>query len=417
MRKLLFTIVSAWLFMVWCAEGAIPQREKYDPLFVIDLGQELPSYEELQTFYREKHTLYDRKYQWHWAIGNVFDAAFRATINEYGHAEKRIKAENEQSLLDALELLPKEYYQYIGPYLHTVPGISDKILNLPGIKETKNQFPKRLAPQVADIPDIEYLSPYLYFLLMPEAWPGNEPSEVPLPKTKPVKQVRNHELYELIKNIVPADDFYPDATQKKGLDPSDLRSLQITATSPLTSGDIRAFVRTLPKLNELQGNIEAMAKIYGAGSLLDYWENEQGKSLPVSSFKDLVAPCSRLLQKMRVADEERYLKLIVANDGFTPEGWAYTCDKTIRAYRLATLSASTAQSLKAYALGAYNQEIREMLGDKKAQMQFVTMQAALRMHESSRHDVLEVYKNRELLRESFDKAGYSIIAAPIAVSN
>ena len=73
--------------------------------------------------------------------------------------------------------------------------------------------------------------------------------------------------------------------------------------------------------------------------------------------------------------------------------------------------------MKAYALGAYNQEIREMLGDKKAQMQFVTMQAALRMHESPRHDVLEVYKNRELLRESFDKAGYAIIAAPIAVSN
>ena len=68
-------------------------------------------------------------------------------------------------------------------------------------------------------------------------------------------------------------------------------------------------------------------------------------------------------------------------------------------------------------MGAYNHEIREMLGDKRAEMQFVTMQAALRMHESPRHDVLEVYKNRELLRESFENVGYSIIAAPIAVSN
>ena len=54
-----------------------------------------------------------------------------------------------------LENMHKEYYQYIGPYLHTVPTISEKVLNMPGIKETKNKFPTRIAPQVADIEDIE----------------------------------------------------------------------------------------------------------------------------------------------------------------------------------------------------------------------------------------------------------------------
>ena len=61
-----------------------------------------------------------------------------------------------------IQSLPKQYYPYIGPYLHTVPNMSPKILNLPGIKETKNQFPERIAPQLKDIPNLEFLSPYLY---------------------------------------------------------------------------------------------------------------------------------------------------------------------------------------------------------------------------------------------------------------
>ena len=356
-------------------------------------------------------------YQWHWNIGNIFDNVFRATINEYGGTEKRIKQKNEKMLLDALSLLPPEYYQYIGPYLHTVPGISDKVLNLPGIKETKNKFPTRIAAHVQDIPNIEYLSPYLYFLLMPEAWGEDTAIEKPKVQHKPIRQIRNDKLYDLIKNLVPADEFYPDSQKKPTVDLSDLRTKEITVNSPLTSGDIKAFARTLPELNELQENIEVMAQIYGAGALLDYWENEHGKGLPVSSFKDLIYPCSRLLQKMRIAGQEYWLKLKLAKNGFTPEEWAYTCDKTIRAYRLATISHGMSMSLKSYVLGVYNDEIRHLLGDERAEMQFLSMQGALRMHEATRHDILEVYKNRELLHESFHNIGYSIIAAPVAVSN
>jgi len=41
----------------------------------------------------------------------------------------------------------------------------------------------------------------------------------------------------------------------------------------------------------------------------------------------------------------------------------------------------------------------------------------LRMHGAPRDDILEVYKNRQLLSDSFQNAKYSIIAAPIAISN
>lgn len=416
MRKFLFFICA--LLIAAAAQAGIPNREKYDKYFAVDLNEELPDYEELQKRFVAKHSVYDRKYNWHWNIGNIFDAAFRMTINEYGGTDKRVKSENEEALLAILEILPPEYYQYIGPFLHTIPTMSEKILNMPGIKETKNKFPTRIAPQLADIEDLEFLSPYLYFVLMPEVWPDNQtPLEQPQKQQKPVKSVRNTELYNLIRKIVPADEFYPDAPAKQTTDLSDLRTINVTASSPLTSGDIKAFVKTIPELNELQSNVEAMARIYGAGNLLDMWEEEQGHALPLNSMKDLIYPCSRLLQKMRIAGEVNYLRDIVAKYGFTPEEWAYTCDKTIKAYSMTTLTHATVMSLKAYALGAYDDYTRETLNDKLAELQFLNMQMALRMHEVPRHDVLEAFKNRQLLRESFHQAGYAVIAAPITISN
>ena len=417
MRRIIGALVGAVL-TISAAAAAIPNRDKYDKYFEVDLSENLPDYDTLLQDYRDKHTVYDRKYDWHWNIGNLFDAVFRATINDYGGTDKRVKAANEEALLSALEMIPPEYYQYIGPYLHTVPTISEKILNMPGIKETKNKFPTRIAPQLADVEDLEFLSPYLYFFLMPEVWSENmTPVEMPRPKQMNIKSVRNNKLYDLIKKIVPADEFYPDSVAQKGLDSSDLRTINITPNSPLSSGDIRAFVKTIPELNKIQGNVEVMAKVYGAGALIDMWESQKHTALPVNAFKDLIYPCRRLVQKMRVAGQEQYLKRIVAQEGFTPEEWAYTCDKTIRAYRMTTLSHSTALSLKAYALGVYNQQMRDILGDERAEMQFLNMQAALRMHEVPRHDVLEAFKNRKLLRDSFQQAEYNIIAAPIEISN
>ena len=411
--RILFFLLSFYTSV----HAAIPNREKYDKYFEVDINAELPTYDELQKYHFDNYAVYNRKYNWHWNIGNIFDAVFRLTISEYGGTERRVKSANEEALMTMLEIMPPEYYQYIGPYLHTVPTISEKVLNMPGIKETKNKFPTRIAPQVADIEDIEFLSPYLYFLLMPEVWPGNNMTlEQPKPIQKKIKSVRNNQLYDLIKKIVPAEDFYPNAKTKTAFDKSDLRTIEITANSPLSSGDIKAFVRTIPELNKIQSNVEAMAKIYGAGSLLDVWEADNNKGLPINTMKDLIYPCRRLLQKMRIAGEEEYLRDIVAKDGFTPEEWAYTCDKTIRAYRMTGLSHSTAMSLKMYALGVYDAYTKETLGDK-AELQFLNMQAALRMHEVSKDDILEVYKNRELLRESFFDAKYSIIAAPIVISN
>ena len=69
-----------------------------------------------------------------------------------------------------------------------------------------------------------------------------------------------------------------------------------------------------------------MARNYNAGSFLDRWEQENGKGLTVNMLKDMVNPCQRLVQKLRMAGMELQLRMAVGGEGFTPESWAYTCD-------------------------------------------------------------------------------------------
>ncbi len=185
----------------------------------------------------------------------------------------------------------------------------------------------------------------------------------------------------------------------------------------MTSGDIKAFLKTIPALNELQKNDMVMAKIYGAGTLLDVWDMDNGRGLPLNTLKDLIYPCRRLVQKMRIAGEEAFLRHTVAQEGFTLESWAYTCDKTLSAYRMATLDQPSSQSLKSYVLGAYEKEMQSTVNEAVGEIVRMEMQAVMRMYAAPRSDILEAYKNRKLLRDSFYKAGYSIITAPIVVNN
>ena len=378
--------------------------------FKVDMDMPLPKYEELEQKYIVGRRRYNRRYDFHWDIGNLFDDLFRLTITDYGSTEKRIRNEHEQDLLDMLALMPKEYYQYIGPYLHTVPNMPEKVLNMPGIKETKNKFPTRIAPQLAGIEDLEFLSPYLYYLLMPEMWPENRtPQERPVIKKASPKVEYDEKLYQKIKELVPEDEFVPGAKPEVKVGASDLRTINPDINSPLTSADVKAFARTLPNVYKIGADIRVQGKIYSAGSLLDIWEIENKIGLPMNGVKDLVNPCQRLVQKLRVAGLETELRMAVGGEGFSPEEWAYTCDKTIKAYRMGLMNSSTLASLKAFQRGAYDAYLHETLRPKQLELQFASMQAMVEMYKAPMNDILEVRKNRQLLKKEFEAGKYRIL--------
>ena len=385
----------------------------YTKYFKIDLNVPIPDVKALKEELRRQHEVYNPRYIVSWDMGSTFDKLWVATIKNFGTSEKRIKGENEDELIALIKALPKEYYPYIGPYLHTLPSMPDKVLNMPGIKETKNTFPKRIAPQLQGIEDLEFLSPYLYILLMPEMWPSNN-KNIEMPSMRPAQ----------IPPIKYEPNFYADVLQNTpkqgfgGLARTDnkpgadkLRTLHATESSPLTSVDIKAFLNTLDDIKEF-ATLENTLKIIEAGNVLDYWEHKNGTALRLNGLKDAVNPCQRLVLKIKWAGMETEFATVVAQDGFTPEEWAYTCDKTLKAYRVSRISAPQLTSLKIYKAGVYNNSIEKM-HPLWQESQFATMQSLLEMYKAPYSDVQAALKNESLIKEKLKPLGGILITTPI----
>lgn len=402
------TIISLFL-----GAGNVFGQNETENFFEIDLEAPLPSYEELSQKYSPA-PIYDKKYEFTWNIGTIFDNEFYQTIKTYGSSDKRLKKENEDILLTLITSAPKEIYPYIGPYLHTAPNISPKILNLPGIKETKGKFPTRIAPQMKDIPNLEFLSPHMYFLLMPEVWPENLKTVEarPIPQKNP-KTVYRPEFYKKIKEIVPPEKYYPQNQGKDKISESDLRTVFPNKNSLLTSADIQAFSRTIKGVNEFAAQPGMKLRLFAAGQLLDAYENDMKGNSGLNSLKDIVHPCQRFVQKVRILGEETKLELIVGKEAFNLNEWAYTCDKTIKAYRKSQMSSSVAASVIKAKNGEYDKVMTMLDGFTNEKLQAVKSLDI--MYRAPLKDVVEVIKNRQLLRDEFSQAQYEIGGQPIAL--
>ncbi len=406
-------LISA-ILVVLVSFGAKAALEK-KPDFSVDMDAKLPPYEVMLKKFVDDNKVVDRKYDYHWDIGNVFDNVFRMTIDYYGQTEKRVKNIHEDDLFVMLSTIPPEYYQYIGPYLHTVPNMPEKILNMPGIKETKNQFPKRIAKELEGIEDLEFVSPYLYYVLMPESWPDYRKTmeKMPLPSTK-AKVKHDPEFFKKVNALVPDEMFYPGASKQDKITQSDLRTLEPTQNSPLTSADVKAFIGTLDKVNKFTKDLKIYDRINTAGRLIDMWEKEQGSGMQVSLLKDLVNPCQRLVQKVKYAGLERDFSKLINADGFDIEGWAYTCDKTVKAYRVSMLTRSIMAGILMYKQGVYD-ALRDIGGVRIGNLQRETVEAILAMYRAPMNDVLETRKNRSELRRKIIDNNRFIGNAPILV--
>ena len=146
--------LSLFLFCLLLASNCLAGVYDFAEYFDVDMEKDtLPTIEELNKTI-EKYNEYNKKYNNYYDLVGEFDRDFYITISTYGMQEKRLKGESEDLYIEFLSLIPKKYYQYLGPQLFEVPNMSEKVLNLPGIKETKNQFPTRIAEQVKDIEDL-----------------------------------------------------------------------------------------------------------------------------------------------------------------------------------------------------------------------------------------------------------------------
>ena len=410
MKKAFLTLLISFCFVSF----ASAEQSDYAKYFEVDLDSPLPNLKELAEELRQQTLIYEPRYIVSWELGESFDNVFREVITTYGTSERRVKGAHEDDLYEMIASLPKEAYPYIGPYLHTVPGIDEKILNMPGIKETKNKFPERIAPELADVEDLEFLSPYLYILLMPEMWPDDRPKEQPLKRQANLPQIKyNPEFYnEIFKNI--PEGGFGGAKSRGESDLKDkLRTLKVTKTSPLTTADVKAFLNTLDAVKAFSTH-EHQVKLFRAETLLNYYEAKNNQTLYMNSLKDMVNPCQRLALKVKWAGLETEFSKSIAKEGFNLKDWALTCDKTIKAYRAIVIPEGRLNGIKQFRRGLYDSALNA-LKPKWRERQYATIYSVLEMYKTNKNDIFEALKNETEIKEKLFPFGNVFVISPLAL--
>lgn len=411
MQKFLLSLLISLSFV----SQAKASEQDYRKYYEVDLNAPIPDLDALSEELKQKTEKYNPKYVLSYDLGFTFSPEIAEIITAYGSSEKRIKKVTDDLVYDQITALPKEYYPYIGPNLHTLQGIPEKVLNMPGIKETKNQFPKVIAPQLEGIEDLEFLSPNLYLLLMPQMWPSNQKPVEKTRQTRPVsvgKANYNPDFYAKVLSKVPDQGFGGAARSGNTPLQDRLRTLHPTKTSPLTTADIRAFAATLDAVKKF-GTPENYIKIHRAGILLDYWEQKNGEALIINGLKDVVNPCQRLALKIRWAGMENEFASAIAPQAFNLEEWAYTCDKTLKANRVAHMPAAHLSTIAAFKKGALKAYLNSM-DPKWRDKNYATLQSLAEMYRASESDVIEALKNEAEIKEKLKPLGGSLITSPIA---
>lgn len=396
------------MFFSVCISGKVNAGvSDFASFFEMDLEKDkLPTMQELYVLMK-KHEVYDKKYESFFDLLGDFDEEFKNTIASYGMQEKRLKGESEDQYIEFLSHMPKKYYQYLGPQLFEVPNMSEKVLNLPGIKETKNKFPTRIAKAVKDIEGIEHLSTHLYFLLMPEVW-GEYDDDIEYPKLTPYfpKLIYNKNLGPILRKFVKTEKFKPGYKEDNKKTKSDLRTLRPTKDSLLTSADIKAFLATIDEVNEWANQFENVDMFSRATILWNMYDREGpiGKYVP-AGYMDLIHPCARFVQKSKMLGKENELGAIVAKKGFTINEWGYTCDKTIKAHRVANIKTHMVRLVREFKKGHYDYDIKS-LSNYTQNVRFALMQGIIQAHKAPMSDVLEYRKNRKEFEEKLRKHNF-----------
>lgn len=393
------------------------QIKEYKHLYDINPDEEIPMLWRLQKEYRKFHSDYDWHYDYSWNIPPVFDKEFAQNIERFGNIEKRIDSPDEESLLRELRRLPKEFYPYIGPVLHTLPGLSGKILDLPGIKETKHQFPKRVASKLASIPDIEFLSPGLYIYLMPELFgEGLNSREFPHsankhPNLPPIRIKR--EIINSALKAVPTEDF---AINKPVL-PKDIgiRHYSADANTPLSQADVKAFMETIDGLANFSADIKTKVKYISLNSIMNYWDEKNGVDKNVAFLKTMVNPCQTLARKIKWLGARSQFQSIISQQDFGLDDWAYTCDKTLKALRAVSQNNAEITSMNILKKG-YIYELINKTGyytpeERQAHKYFI--EASIQLYETTPENKEAVRPYADELNKKFSIFGANLLGSPL----
>ncbi len=391
--------------------------QEYNDMYKVDLDEEIPSLMYLNREYKKLVDGYRWNYSFRWNMSSLFNSEFKQHISTFGNIEKRIGNADEDSLLRDLQKLPKQFYQYIGPLLHTTRGLSGKILDLPGIKETKNKLPTQIASRFRNMPNLEYASPVFYLYLNPLLWGEDmESLEIPKEDPKPKKhrpRIRiNPEFIHQIKARVRAADYGRGRSAK--MPELDLRHFNPDINTPLSKADVRAFIRTLDGIEQFRRNNQNELELIMIEELINYWDTKNGVPSNILLFRQMVNPCQHYVRKIRWSNLQTEFQNTIGKQGFGLKDWAYTCDKVIKAHRVHNAPSGIIWAVRQQKKDAIYPDMEPYLisSDEKFQIHFL-LDSFARMYSTNMNDINAVKPYNTALKYKFLEMGRQLSGTPI----
>ena len=407
-----FTVFFLSCFCFWSVAFALPAPEEY----AIDTNEKIPDISALKKQRDKQNSLYDRHFSFRWDMPEKFDTEFKNIYQGLASDERHLSTKTEDEIYKMLQVLPKEYYPYIGPYLHTLPQLSGRILDMPGIKETKNKFPERIAERYKDVENIEYLSPSLYFLLMPETVGEGSSSyefkQFEVPEYFSVKKVNlNPEFLQKIAAKTPLSDYANAPKKEKS---AGIRHYVFDENTPLSGADVQAFSNTLSDLEDF--NFQNKLELVKTNLLITYWEDQTGNKKDFYFYKQMANPCAAMVRNIKWSNKVLEFQKIIGKNGFGIDDWAGVCDRTLKAYRRADISLAmmiqirglkSGDALMKYYRASMDSEIYEMFENM--------MGAAQEMYNAKKEDVETVKPYMKRLYKTIPETASYFLGAPLII--
>ena len=379
MKKYFFILLCLWCF------PAKAQLKELMHAYDVDLNEKIPAVTLLEQEYKKATSRYDWKYDYRWNIPTTFDRGFKKQIQTFGSVEKRLNNPDEEELLLMLKRVPKSFYPYLGPMLHNMRGLSGKILDLPGIKETKNKFPERIASKLQDVPDIEFVSPELYIYLSPQFW-GEDFDSLEFPQ-----ELQNQN--EKMPNIKISPEFLKRvkdkvAARSKKKSYEGFRNFNPDENTPLSSADVRAFLDTLDGLEKFRKSGNNEIRLILIDNLMQYWDQKNGTDENAAFLKTVVNPCQTIVRKINWTNLRTEFQDAIGAQGFGLKDWAYTCDKVVKAARYIDMPYAYVTSIKLLKKGiVYKLLEKQNFTEEERQRQKYYMEAVVHMYDTSQENL------------------------------
>lgn len=407
-------ILCILLFFLY-SSSVHAQLKEFTHAYDVDLQENIPYLWRVHEDFKKDTSLYDRKYDFRWRIPTVFNSDFRQKIKTFGSVEKRFTNPDEEEIFRDLQRMPKAFYPYIGPMLHEMKGLSGKILELPGIKETKHKFPDKIASKLQDIPDIEFVSPDLYLFLSPQFW-GEDLNTLEFPKelqdTGENPRIRiNPEFIRKVREKVKVSDFYPGAKPKA---PSlGMRNYIADKDSPLSGADVQAFINTFDGLDKFSKNKDNELKLIMVDSLISYWEEKNGGDKSIYVLKSVVNPCQTIVRKVKWSGLRSEFQEAIGGEAFGLDDWAYTCDKVMKAYRVISMKQAHIAIINALRRGyPYTQLDKFNFTHEERLRQRYFLEATLHLYDSKPADVDAVRPFYKQITDKLLEWDYIYVGSP-----